>query len=281
MSQPELFIYNDNPEYDAFVEKFKAKKTTDDCYTPQNIYDVIATWVVNEYGVDPAGFVRPFWPGGDYQSAEYPEGCTVVDNPPFSIRSQILDWYMEHGIRFFLFSPALTLLSRRDDVCHIAAGANITYENGAQVLTSFITNLETDGTILRSAPDLTKLIEAQNEINRKQGKKQLGKYLYPNEVVMATMVQRWGKYGVEYRLNRRDCLFIRELDEQKGTGKSMFGGGYLLAERAAAERAAAERAAAETFVLSARERALQASISGRQVEIQPDEMDLFSFAEVL
>ena len=95
MSQPELFIYNDNPEYDAFVEKFKAKKTTDDCYTPQNIYDVVARWVVNEYGVDPAGFVRPFWPGGDYQNTEYPDGCTVVDNPPFSIRAQILDWYMD------------------------------------------------------------------------------------------------------------------------------------------------------------------------------------------
>lgn len=27
--------------YDEFVEKFKPKKTTDDCYTPPEIYEVI------------------------------------------------------------------------------------------------------------------------------------------------------------------------------------------------------------------------------------------------
>ena len=284
-NQLDLFIYTDNPEYDSFVEKFKVKKTTDDCYTPQNIYDVIADWVANEYGVDKSSFIRPFWPGGDYQSMDYPPGCVVVDNPPFSIRAQILDWYMDRDVKFFLFSPALTLLSRREDVCHIAAGANITYENGAEVITSFITNLETDGTILRSAPELTKMIEAQDLINRKQGKKELSKYLYPDEVVLASMVQRWGKYGVQYRLNRKDCMFIRGLDEQKASGKSMFGGGYLLseraaAERAAAERAAAERAAAETFALSSRERALMAALSqGKPLQVQNEELDLWSFAK--
>ena len=48
--QPELF--ND---YEGFVEKFKPKKTTDDCYTPQPIYDVILDYVVDRYGIDPAG----------------------------------------------------------------------------------------------------------------------------------------------------------------------------------------------------------------------------------
>ena len=32
-------------DYDGFVEKFKPKKTTDDCYTPQNVYDCILQWV--------------------------------------------------------------------------------------------------------------------------------------------------------------------------------------------------------------------------------------------
>lgn len=27
-------MMNETPEYQAFVEKFKHKKTTDDCYTP-------------------------------------------------------------------------------------------------------------------------------------------------------------------------------------------------------------------------------------------------------
>lgn len=32
-------------DYDAFVEKFKPKKTTDDCYTPDAVYDTVLKWV--------------------------------------------------------------------------------------------------------------------------------------------------------------------------------------------------------------------------------------------
>lgn len=37
-----------DPEYEAFVEKFKPKLTTDDCYTPDNIYEAVASWVAEE-----------------------------------------------------------------------------------------------------------------------------------------------------------------------------------------------------------------------------------------
>ena len=33
---------NESKEYQAFVDKFKPKKTTDDCYTPKNIYEVVS-----------------------------------------------------------------------------------------------------------------------------------------------------------------------------------------------------------------------------------------------
>lgn len=36
-------------DYEGFVDKFKPKKTTDDCYTPPNVYEAIKDWVVNEY----------------------------------------------------------------------------------------------------------------------------------------------------------------------------------------------------------------------------------------
>lgn len=49
-------------EYDAFVEKFKPKLTTDDCYTPQNIYEAIRDWAVEHYGLQGAPVVRPFYP---------------------------------------------------------------------------------------------------------------------------------------------------------------------------------------------------------------------------
>lgn len=75
--------------YEEFVEKFKPKKTTDDCYTPPSIYAVIRDWTCKEYGIDPAKIVRPFYPGGDYENFDYPEGAVVLDNPPFSILPRI------------------------------------------------------------------------------------------------------------------------------------------------------------------------------------------------
>lgn len=72
-------------DYQEFTEKFKPKLTTDDCITLDAVYDAVLGWVCKEYGVTPEQVVRPFWPGMDYQKAEYPEGCVVVDNPPFSI----------------------------------------------------------------------------------------------------------------------------------------------------------------------------------------------------
>ena len=101
----------EDDEYRAFKEKFRAKKTTDDCYTPGPVYEAVADWVAKEYAADKSRFVRPFFPGGDYEHFSYPEGCAVVDNPPFSILSRILTFYHGHGIPFFLFAPALTLFS--------------------------------------------------------------------------------------------------------------------------------------------------------------------------
>lgn len=88
-------------EYEDFVDKFKPKLTTDDCYTPDNIYAAIRDWAIDHYSLGDAQILRPFYPGGDYEHAEYPEGCVVIDNPPFSLLSQICQFYRERGIRFF------------------------------------------------------------------------------------------------------------------------------------------------------------------------------------
>ncbi len=34
--------------YEEFVNKFEIKKTTDDCYTPPSIYQVVKDWAVKE-----------------------------------------------------------------------------------------------------------------------------------------------------------------------------------------------------------------------------------------
>ena len=61
-------LFND---YEGFVEKFKPKKTTDDCYTPPLVYDAVADWVSETYGLNKADFCRPFYPGGDYEHFDY------------------------------------------------------------------------------------------------------------------------------------------------------------------------------------------------------------------
>ena len=254
----------EDDEYKAFVEKFKAKKTTDDCYTPPNVYDAVADWAAAEYHADKARFVRPFYPGGDYERFDYPEGCAVVDNPPFSILSKIIAFYARRDISFFLFAPALTLFSSSSSsaTC-IPCGVSITYENGAQVPTSFVTNMDDRSIRVRTAPALYKAVKAADDSNRKDKAKSLPKYEYPDHIITAAMVQRWCKYGVDYRLTVADSRPIDALDAQRARKLSIFGNGFILssraaAERAAAERAAAERAAAERWQLSEREKTMVA-----------------------
>lgn len=203
----QITMFDDNPEYAAFVEKFKPKKTTDDCYTPANIYEAVAAWVAREYGRDPSGFVRPFFPGGDYERFDYPAGCTVVDNPPFSIITQIQRFYCAKGVPFFLFAPTLMLFTGRGlDVSYIPCGVQITYDNGAKVNTSFVTNLDTCR--VRSAPGLYAAVKRENDRNEKAMTKQLPKYVYPDCVLTAAAAYQYSRLGIEYRLEKTDCTFI-------------------------------------------------------------------------
>ena len=242
----------EDDEYKDFLDKFEPKKTTDDCYTPDNVYKAVADWCVNEYGVPADKFVRPFFPGGDYEKHKYPAGCIVVDNPPFSILADILRFYCDRNIKFFLFAPTLTLFSGRGlDVTYIPVACDVTYENGACVSTSFITNMETAQ--IRTAPSLYKAVTAANDENLAAMRKELPKYNYPDHVVTSAIVGRWSKYGVEWSVDRSQCERITALDAQKDVDKAIFGGGFLLSDSAAAERAAAERAAATKWELSERE----------------------------
>lgn len=172
-------------DYDGFVEKFKPKKTTDDCYTPPEVMEV-----VNAY----------------------------VD------------------------------------------------ENGASVRTGFVTSLPSPN-VAESEPDLGDAINAVCDELRHRTVNKLPKYEYPPEVVTAARMQWYAAHHTRYAVPRGECCKIPALDSQRAMGKTIFGGGLLLSERAAAERAAAERAAAEraaakVWTLSERERAMQAMLGG-------------------
>ena len=215
------------------------------------MYEAVAGWVAKEYGVDRKDFVRPFYPGGDYQKEDY-TGKIVVDNPPFSILSEILKFYAEHGVRFFLFGPTLTLFSSSSQNCTaVAVYGSVTYENGAIVNTSFLTNLDDPEIRVRTAPELYRLMKEADEMSRTT--RELPSYVYPDEVITAATVAKWSRYGVDVKVTTKDSLLITALDAQREQGKAIYGKGYLLSERAAAERAAAERAAAERAAAEQRE----------------------------
>ena len=257
-------ISEEDEEYQAFLEKFEAKKTTDDCYTPDNIYDVVKKWCIERYGLKGKKIIRPFYPGGDYQKENYSGDCVVLDNPPFSIISEICEWYTERNIQFFMFAPALTLLGiARGTMNYVACCVGVTYANGANVSTSFVTNLG-NKKIVASA-ELHELVEEANKENLRKMHKELPKYSYPDEVLTATMLGYMAAHGTSIEIDEKDVHFIRALDSQKESGKGLFGSGFLLSEKAAAEKAAAEKAAAEKvdtniWELSEREREIIKSL---------------------
>lgn len=257
MTEDQVSLFNDNAEYDAFIEKFKPKKTTDDCYTQPVIFKAIRDWACREYGIDPARIIRPFYPGGDYEHEDYPDGCVVLDNPPFSILSQITKFYQGRGIRFFLFAPALTVMNllRQEGLTVILADAQIEYENGANVNTGFVTNMDRQN-VARSVPELAAAIHKAVEITRRLAKPELPKYSYPPHVVTGAMLNKLAKYGIPFSVPRGAAVQISAMDAQRAERKAIFGSGLLLSEKAAAEKAATEKAATTVWELSEREKEL-------------------------
>lgn len=230
--------------YEEFVDKFKVKKTTDDCYTPENIYEVVANYVADTYKLDRAKFVRPFYPGGDYEHYDYHDGDIVVDNPPFSIMAQIIHFYAARNIPFFLFANGLTIFSSAaSSLCmNICTGITLEYENTAKVCTSFVTNLEECG--VRSDPKLYAALNEANKINVARLHKSVPKYSYPRNVLTAHDVIQMSKYGVDFKVSGRNFVKISCLDSQRKDKKQIFGKGLLLNNAAAAAATAAAAAAA-------------------------------------
>ena len=235
-------------DYGEFTEKFKAKLTTDDCYTPVEVYEAVLGWLREKVDLSGANIVRPFWPGGDYEAYDYKEDDVVVDNPPFSILAGILRFYQGRGIRFFLFGPQLTLFSSSSSssLTYILCACPVKYANGAKVNTGFISNLFGD-VFAMSAPDLRKRIMEAQEKAERNGSASLPRYEYPPEVLTSSMLGYLSSHGVEFTVMRDEVSpsKLSALASQRAVGKGIFGNGWLISEKKAAEKKAAEKKAAE------------------------------------
>lgn len=62
-------------DYDSFIAKFSDHpRTTDECWTPQDVYEAVVDYVGTLIDMEGRDVLRPFYPGGDYINAEYPVG---------------------------------------------------------------------------------------------------------------------------------------------------------------------------------------------------------------
>ena len=218
-------------DHDAFVEKFETKKTTDDCYTPKAVFDLVLNYVNANCDLSGKTIIRPFHPGGDFEAIEYEPNHVVVDNPPFSIISKICRFYIDNNVPFFLFAPHLTLFSSDIDCTHIVVGGSVTYENGAVVKTSFLSNMFGDAKIIGDA-GLYEGFKKLQELNK----------------------------AISIKIDKKSTKHCRCLASQKAHGKAIFGSGFLISEKAAAEKAAAEKVNAITWELSEKERIIIQSL---------------------
>ena len=250
-------------DYDSYVAKFRDKlhaKTTDDTYTPRDVYEAVVRYVDGHLcPLEGRQLLRPFYPGGDYQRADYPEDGVVVDNPPFSRFMEIVRWYSQRRIPFFLFGPGMTIGGVTACCTAVITGVAVTFANGAVIRINFATNLLPHEVVITTAHQLKKDIEACPSQHRPP---MLPKYRYPAHLLSVSLLSQIAQGDEDVCFTRRETALVRKLDG-KPDGKKVFYGDHWLMSDAAAERAreAAERAretaerARETNVtLSERER---------------------------
>ena len=256
MTEKQLSLFKDEPQgvkvekakskaeiytdYEGFVSKFKdAPKTTDDCFTPQNIYEAVVDFVQRRAETPFTRILRPFYPGGDYEKASYPDGYAVIDNPPFSILTKIVRFYVARKIPFFVFAPHLTIfVSKINDATYFPVGIQIVYANGAVVSTSFISNMFGNKLVWASS-ELYEVVKNENDKNLQEAKANLPKYEYNDNVLTQQRCHKLAANGEDFIVNRSEAILISELDAQKQSGKTIFGSAALINNEKAMERAAA------------------------------------------
>lgn len=225
-------LFND---YDGFVDKFKRKKTTDDCYTPEPLYNAVRDWCVKKFGLQYAPIVRPFFPGGDYKNFDYPDDCVVIDNPPFSIFSEIVRFYDARGIRYMIFGPHLTIAQMSGFIATaILCNYAVTYDNGAIVQTSFVTNMM-PGVLFHYDSDLYAAIKSANEEIKSKIKKKNDTLMLPDNIVSPARLGKYCGSSQSWSIRHDQARSVKKVAMEKDgivVEKHIFGGGYIITDEA-------------------------------------------------
>lgn len=192
--------------------------SNDEFYTKPEIYEVVKNWAVKHNQWEGREVVRPFWPDADYQTYDYPEGCVVIDNPPFSKVSQIVKWYGDHGIDYFLFCTGTSCLNVNAP-SHVCTDIHLPFENGGDANISFVSS---KGPLIMSAPDLyQQLMRAKKVLNRRVVRTE-----WPIGLVTGALVGKMSRHGVHYvETVGKQHLYV---DEMRSYQSKPFGGAYLV-----------------------------------------------------
>lgn len=237
-------------DYESFIAKFSDKpKTTDECWTPQDVYDSVVRYVGTVVDLTGKQILRPFYPGGDYEQAEYPEDGIVIDNPPFSIFSKICKFYTDNNVPFFLFAPGLTVGSIFKYCTAVIVSGQMRFTNGATVNVNFASNLYGD-TVILTAPALSRMLEACPSQDQKA---RLPKYGYPAELVSVSDMQTICRRGIDFAIRRGECVLVGNLDNHpKKCG--LFGEHILTTTAIGTAKEAAKEAAKDIIPIQLSER---------------------------
>ena len=234
-------------DYESYVAKFQNNgKTTDDTYTPRDVYEAVLQYVGEITDLTGKSILRPFYPGGDYENAEYPEDGVVIDNPPFSMFTEIVKFYSSLGIPFFLFGPGLTIMSVVAYCTVVIVSDQITFDNGAKVNCNFATNLMGDV----AATTSVRLSRLLRQCPSQDAKVNLPKFQYPLEVVSASDFQTIARGDEDFSLLRSECLLIRKL----GCGRKLFGNHLLTTSELGKAKEKAKEKAKNVQVLALSEK---------------------------
>ena len=245
-------------DYESFLAKFSdGPKTTDDCFTPRDVYEAVVEYVGSIYDLTDKVILRPFFPGGDYENAEYPENGVVIDNPPFSIFMPIVRFYTARDIPFFIFGSGMTITNCIKYCTAVIVSEQITFHNGAKIKCNFASNLYGD-TIMTTAPELDKLLAACESQNAKAD---LPSFRYPDNLVNVSDMQTICRGGIKFSISRSESAIVRDLDNHPKKG-GLYGPQVLISEARGAEKEAARIRAQE-----AARKAVPIPLSAREQEI--------------
>lgn len=199
----------------------KKKRTSDDIMTPEANYEAVKNWAIDRFGLEGKRIVRPFWPGADYTTEEYDDDTIVIDNPPYSIERQIIRWYCQHNVRFFLYCNGLTAIhcyttkSETLPVGLVLVKDSIAF-NESMVNVGFVTNLLEPGQLLLSGTLNDAISKSQKRMNR--GKKRS----YPEHIYTAAALGKLGRDGIDTMVQMNKYV------THTPDGRHIYGGGIRI-----------------------------------------------------